>query len=186
MNQNETGCWQRCGGSKTSPFSASFPNWPSSNLRSEQLLTGLSRSAGPAAREVERQVDSVNRKLRRSAKFGVENHIRSELTEVFEECSQSNWDGYNALPVTYDSYLLAERFLIALPLGMPLPSIGAEPDGQFTCEWSTGARRCLSISFDPSGDLHFAALTGPGRACGSVPFVDSIPQTILDLIRQVI
>jgi len=145
----------------------------------------LSRSTGQAAQEVERQVDSVNRKLRGSATFGIENHIRSELTDVFEECSKPSWDGYNAFPVTIDSYLLTERFLMALPLGMPMPIIGAEPDGQITCEWSTGARRCLSISFDPVGDLHFAALTGPGRACGTVPFVDSIPQTILDLIRQV-
>ena len=98
---------------------------------------------------------------------------------------QPNWDGYNALAVTVDSYQFAERFLRSLPLGIQLPSVGAEPDGQITFEWCSGVRRCLSISFDPNGDLHYAALTGPGNRCGTEPFVDNVPDVILDLIRQV-
>jgi len=44
------------------------------------------------------------RQLQKSAAFGIENVIRGELADVWQECSQQNRDGYNALPVTWDSY----------------------------------------------------------------------------------
>ncbi len=149
------------------------------------MSTTLSKSASDAGRAVERQVDRANRRLRKLATFGIESHIRSELVDTFQECRQADWDGYDGLPVTVDSFVLAKRFLRALPLGAPLPSVGAEPDGQLTLEWSSGVRRTLSISFDPAGDLHYAALIGPGRMCGTEPFVETVPATILNLLRQV-
>ena len=149
------------------------------------MSTTLSRSASEAGRAVEEQVDRFNRRLRKLATFGVESHIRSELVEAFDECRKPDWDGYDALPVTYDSYRLAEQFLLAIPLGVPMPSVGAEPDGHLTLEWSNVVRRTLSISFDPSGELHYAALIGPGRMCGTEPFIDVVPATIIHLIKQV-
>ena len=149
------------------------------------MSTTILRSASEAGRVVDEQLAGVNRRLHNLATFGVESHIRSELAEAFNECSQPDWDGHDGLPVTYDSYLMAERFLRAIPLGVPMPSVGAEPDGQLTLDWTTGVRRTLSISFDPSGDLHYAALIGPGKTCGTEPFIDAVPATILNLIRQV-
>jgi len=149
------------------------------------LTATLTRSAGEAGRAVEEQICQFNRRLRKLATFGVESHIRSELVEAFYECSKPDWDGYDALPVTYDSFQLAEKFLLAIPLGVPMPSVGAEPDGQLTLEWSIGVRRTLSISFDPCGELHYAALIGPGRMCGTEPFIDAVPATILNLIKEV-
>lgn len=149
------------------------------------MTATLSHAASDPARTIEKEMDRNRQRLRELATFGVSSHIRGELYETFEECSEADWDGYDALSVTYDSYRLAEQFLMALPLGMRLPSVGAEPDGQLTLEWSRGVRRSLSISFDPSGDLHYAALIGPGGRSGTEPFVGVVPPVILDLIRQV-
>ena len=134
---------------------------------------------------IRNRMADCSRQLQKSAVFGIENLIRGELAEVWEECSQPNWDGYNALPVTWDAYHLAELFLRALPLGTAMPSIGAEPDGQITMDWGRSKRRRLSVSVSADSDLHYAALLGPGKTCGSEPFFGEIPGTILNLIRQV-
>lgn len=131
------------------------------------------------------QLARCERVLQKSAAFGVERVIRGELAEVWEECSEPDWDGYDALPVTSDTYSLTEQFLRALPLGTPLPSIGAEPDGEITMDWGRSPRRRLSISVSPEGELNYAALVGAGRRCGSEPFFGEVPEAILNLIRQV-
>jgi hypothetical protein len=131
------------------------------------------------------QLTEIRLGLQRSVAIGTESLVRGELADTFLECSQTNWDGYNALPVDRDSFLLAKRFLLSLPLGTRMPSVSAIPDGQLTLEWYSGPRRSLTISFDPSGDLHYAALIGPSRVSGTEVFADSIPPMILDLIERV-
>jgi hypothetical protein len=141
--------------------------------------------ASQTAEYIQKQVTDCSRILQKSAALGIEAMIRGELADVWEECSQPGWDGYNSLPVTWDSYHHTERLLRAFPLGTPLPSLGAEPDGQITLDWGRSRRRRLSVSVSPDGDLHYAALQGPESLCGTVPFIDEVPLTILNLIRQV-
>lgn len=137
-----------------------------------------------AGRSVEKELDRARRRFDRLAASGVESQVRGELSDVWAECGVSDWDGRDALPVGIDSYRLAERFLRALPLGVRLPEIGAEPDGMLTFEWHGGVRRTVSVSFDPSGDLHWAALLGPDKLCGTATFPDRVPALLLDLIAR--
>ncbi len=143
------------------------------------------RGESSAARFVEEQITDQNRFLHKSAALGVEQVIREELTEVWEECSQPDWDAYNALPVSWDSVDNARRLLLSLPLGTKLPSVGAVPSGNISLEWHHSRRRSLTVTVSPDGDLHYAALLGPGRTCGTEPFFEEAPQIILDLIARV-
>ncbi len=92
--------------------------------------------------------------------------VFEELSQVFEECREPNWDGYGAQEVREETYDLARQFLAVLPLSIPVPSIGAEPDGQITVEWYRSPQRTLSVSIGRDGDLHYAALLGAERICG--------------------
>jgi hypothetical protein len=124
--------------------------------------------------------------LHKSQAGGKESLVRGELAEIWEECRVPDWDGYNALPVTWQTYENARRFLLALPWGLPAPSLGAEPDGQITAEWHHSRRRTASISISPDDELHYAALIGPARQCGTEPFYgDAVPPPLLDLIDRV-
>jgi len=123
--------------------------------------------------------------MHKSAALGVDQVLRGELAETWQECSQPNWDGYGALPILRETYEHARRFLLALPPGTPSPSIGAEPDGHITFEWYMAPRRTLSVSITPDELLHFAALVGPAKSCGTEPFFGEVPATILDRIRDV-
>lgn len=139
----------------------------------------------PAAKYVADQLSESQRLLHKSAAGGMGRVIREELAEVWDECRVPDWDGYSAFPVSWDAYHNAKRFLLALPLGVPIPSVGAEPAGNVTLEWHHSRRRTLSISVSPNNELCYAALLGPGRVCGTEFFFGEVPKTILELIERV-
>jgi hypothetical protein len=112
--------------------------------------------------------------------------VFEELLKTFEECCQPNWDGYGARPVLDTTYQLAQKFLKALPPGTPAPSIGAEPDGHLTVEWHRSPQRTLSVSISPDGDLHYTALLGSAKTCGTEPFTGAVPKVVADLIHRVL
>lgn len=146
----------------------------------------FSHGTSDIARFVAEQAEQGHRQLKDSFTFGLGGKgAFGELGEIYEECLEPNWDGYNALPVTEDAYQAAYRFLEALPLSIPLPSFGAEPDGHITMEWYCSPRRTLSVSVSPDGDLHYAALLGDGSAYGTEPFFGEAPKAIVDLIQRV-
>jgi hypothetical protein len=147
----------------------------------------LSRGSSEAARLVATQADCGRRRLRKTVVFGFAGtSVLNELTEVAEECSSSNWDGYGAAPVSRASLGQAYRFLDAMPISTPIPSIGAEPDGDVTLEWHRSLRRTLSVSIAADGELHYAALLGASKVYGTEPFFGEVPQAILSLIRRVV
>ena len=110
----------------------------------------------------------------------------NDLYRMFEECRHANWNGYEAVPVSEYTREIAHELLEAMPLGIPAPSIGAEPDGHITMEWYDSPRCTLSISIDPEYELHYAALIGASKVYGTEPFFGEVPKKIMDLIRQVI
>ena len=111
--------------------------------------------------------------------------VLDQLDEVADECGSPNWDGYQAAPVTLDAFKQTYLFLEALPSGMSLPTVGAEPDGHVTLEWYHSPQRTLSVSVSPEGELHYAALIGPNKAYGTEVFFGEVPQSILQLIGRV-
>lgn len=116
---------------------------------------------------------------------GTKREAMQELCGIFEQCQTPDWDGYGALPVEAATYQDAYRFLESLPPGLPMPSVGAEPDGQLTLEWHREARRTLSASISAEGEVHYAALLGARKAFGTEPFYGEVPAVILALIRSV-
>ncbi len=150
------------------------------------LASVPTRASGETAQYIAAQFGEGRRRLRSSYFLGLGIQTAAdELLRVADECGTANWDGYGAAPVKQDTYYQAQGFLDALPLGIPAPSIGAEPDGHLTLEWHHSPRRTLSVSISPECDLHYAALIGPSKMYGTEPFLGEVPQTILDLINRV-
>jgi hypothetical protein len=146
---------------------------------SEPVLT---RGFSEEARLLQKTAQEGRKHLRSSNVLGT---VSDELAAVWEECRTPNWDGHDAIPVQQDTLRNTYCFLESLPLGFPAPSIGAEPDGALTLEWRRSPRRILSVSVHPDSDLHYAALFGPNRSCGTEAFFGEVPPQILDLIRRV-
>ena len=144
----------------------------------------VNRGSSPIADEIAKAVEKLGRYIHKSYS-GAEPLIRSELYEMIRECSEPDWDGYDAAPVSRDSIHAARKFLLSLPLGTELPSVGILPSGNVTLEWHHSRRRSLTISFSPDGDIHYAALLGAGRQSGTEPFYGDVPVTILSLLERI-
>ncbi|MDZ7585797.1 MAG: hypothetical protein U0938_13355 [Thiobacillus sp.] len=145
-----------------------------------------SRGASATAEFIAKQAQERRQKWLSSYTFGQQLSVSvKELHQIYQECSQANWDGYEAMPVAVETYELAYRFLEALPLGTSAPTLGAEPDGHIAFEWFQSPRRMLSVSISPEGDLHYAALLGSSTHYGTEPFYGEAPGTILDIIRRI-
>ena len=109
------------------------------------------------------------------------------LAAQAEACEKPGWDGYGAEPVTLDAYRVAYRLVEHLPADIPMPSVGAEPDGHLTLEWYQSPSRVLSVSVGPAGELNYAALLGEtSRRTGSEVFQNRVPGDLLQLIHQVL
>jgi hypothetical protein len=132
---------------------------------------------------IDRAAHKPRQRVNQSAAIGSRPAL-DELGEVWEECRTAGWDGYGALPVEPATLNAAYCVLDSLPLGFPLPSISAEPDGHLTLEWRKSPHCTLTVSVDPDGYLHYAGLFGLNRRYGTIPFFSTTPDELLRLIRE--
>jgi hypothetical protein len=112
--------------------------------------------------------------------------VQRNLHELIEECGRSNWDGYRAQPVLFNSYEKAKRFVRSLPFGIPVPEVSAEPDGEITLEWFATPTRVFSVSVGPDNELNYAGLFGASSTYGTEVFHDEIPEVVLSHIKRVV
>jgi len=68
------------------------------------------------------------------------------LSEVKTECSEPNWDGYDAAAIDDNSYKNAINFISLLPVYFPIPDIRVDPDGEVSFEWYEDKRNVFSVS----------------------------------------
>lgn len=111
--------------------------------------------------------------------------LAQAIQDVSVECRAPGWDGYAAAAVTTEILERAIAFAEAIPSGLPMPEVGAEPDGQTTFEWHLALRQTLSVSVDDDGMLHYTALLGKETFSGSEAFRGSMPRGLVDLIGRV-
>ncbi len=111
--------------------------------------------------------------------------LKRRIKEIAEECSVPGWDGYGANAVTAAAVAEARAFAEAIDSSVLVPEVGAEPDGALTFEWHRSARQTLSVSVHGSRLLHYAALLGTERICGTEAFRARMPLALGDLIARI-
>lgn len=88
-------------------------------------------------------------------------YILSKIQEVYEECKERNWDGYDAKAITQETCAKAIEFLKALPTGFCTPSedleidVVPEPDGSIAFERYKKTDNQISVSISANGNLQF-------------------------------
>ena len=107
------------------------------------------------------------------------------LDEVYEECSETNWDGYDAQPISREAYFEASKLLRTIPNSFPMPDILPEPDGGIGLEWYKSKGFSFVISVSGKKIITYAGRFGKNtQTCGTENFMDSIPQVILNGLKR--
>lgn len=65
--------------------------------------------------------------------------------------------------VNHATFALAEKFLAAWPVGLPIPEVGSDPDGEVTFDWSGHDGRNFSVSLREDARLAYAGTYGPSK-----------------------
>ena len=111
--------------------------------------------------------------------------VRKKLFQTFKECREPNWGNGHRSTRSRRDLRFSSSILDGFTANTPVPSIGTEPDGHITVEWYRSPQRTLSVSISPDGELHYAALLGAERICGTETFRARMPQVLSDLIARI-
>jgi hypothetical protein len=106
------------------------------------------------------------------------------LEAACAEAATDNWDGYGAQAVTYGVKIRAQEFLDALPAGVPLPTIAADPDGEVAFEWYVGPRQVFSVSIGSRYEVAYAGIFGANMTHGTEYFMDELPASVMENLRR--
>lgn len=124
--------------------------------------------------------------LRKASTWNIHHQAIDDLVDTYDECSNENWDGYNAVPISANTYNDALRFINALSSSLPSPEIVPEPTGEVGFEWNFGKDLVFVASVDGTNRITYAGLLGKGnKTHGIEVFNGSIPQTIVDKIKRI-
>jgi hypothetical protein len=108
------------------------------------------------------------------------------MVDLYQECTQPNWDGYGAPALSPEVFQVAVQFVASIPFDIPVPEIGASSAGDISFEWAQSPRRIASMAISENGEIHYAALNGHKRSFGSLPFDGSFDSQLHDLIQNVL
>lgn len=152
-----------------------------------QALAGGGSAISPEAAAVHKAATQVVELAERSqALFGERAAALSQLVAMAMECTEDEWDGEDAVAIDSIAVLSAQRFVRALPDGMPLPEFAPEPDGSISLDWIRSRNRIFSLSIGRSNWLAYAWLDGADKGHGIARFDGYVvPPRVLAGIRGI-
>lgn len=113
--------------------------------------------------------------------------VFEQIMVAYAESSESNWGGYNELPIRAESIRDACQFLFLLPAHLQNFDVFGEPDGALAVEWRNSAFESIILSFQGGGIVHFSNLRGPtSHLSGSFRLQGTIPIHVVRLIKEVV
>jgi hypothetical protein len=152
-----------------------------------RALAGGGSAISPEAGAVRNAAAEVVESFERSqVLFGKKADALSQLAALATACDEPGWDGESAAAIDPAAVVWTERFLRALPDGMPLPEFAPEPDGSISLDWIASRNRLFSLTVGCSSRLAFAWLDGTDKGHGVACFDgQNVPQRVLDGIKLV-
>jgi hypothetical protein len=109
---------------------------------------------------------------------------KESLIEIYKECTEANWDGYNASPITLNTFYEALQLINLLPSALPMPEILAEPDGSIGFEWRKGQKLIFVISVEGKHKINYAGIFGSNKIHGSEYFGEMLPSVVIENLRR--
>ena len=67
-------------------------------------------------KELKKYFTEIVGELTKAETLGRQKQALRSLAEVYRECSEDGWDGYEALPISQDAYIEAKGLIMSLPI----------------------------------------------------------------------
>lgn len=84
------------------------------------------------------------------------------------------------------AFMLAQRFLLALPLQLSPPELAFDDDGEIAFDWRGNRGSLLSVTLRGDGRLSYAArFSAFDKEYGTKRFDSSIPKQVIELVQRV-
>ncbi len=121
------------------------------------------------------------------ALFGEKGSAISLLSILAIECAEPDWDGNGARAINPLAVAIAEAFVRALPVNVPLPEFAPEPDGSVSLDWIQAQDRLFTLSIGSNRRLAYAWLDGTDKGHAVARFDgEIIPPRILEGINSIL
>ncbi len=125
------------------------------------------------------------RQLAQVIEFPPRLRLLQELRALLSPGAAEDWYGPGASPTSQQAAQETTSFLTELPASSLDLEISPDQDGGITLDWYRCEDRQLSITFDGSGQLYYAAILGPiERVSGRLPFYGSVPEEALRVLQR--
>jgi hypothetical protein len=119
--------------------------------------------------------------------FGRKAAVISQLRNLRSDCSEQDWDGAGASPISAAAISSAEQFIRVLSGDVPLPEVCGDPDGAVSLDWIFSSNRIFSVSLSAGNRLAYAWTDGVERGHGVAVFSGTAtPAVILAVLRNTI
>lgn len=100
------------------------------------------------------------------------------------ECFSSDWDGYQAKPLSVGSIKNASRFLSCLPKALYPDDVSPEPTGDLTMIWRDKTNH-LIVGVDASGEIAWGGTVLLKSVHGQEQFDNKIPTDLTNLLNNI-
>lgn len=110
-----------------------------------------------------------------------------EAFEIYRECSEAGWDGYDASPLCADAVLYAMSFIDLIPVWTLRPDLVPSPDGWLSFEWRAPPNRILSVTPENGVLIYAAALGAQNVHYGRMPLEEcreKLPPQIAESLSE--
>jgi hypothetical protein len=141
---------------------------------------------GPEVKALKRYYEEdIVSELKKAETLGHLDEVLQSLNEVFEECSEEGWDGYDALPLTEEAYYATIKLIKSLPVtSFPMPEVTPESNGEIGLEWFRGKSQVFNASVSGRNEIVYAGLFGANKVHGTEYFGDFLPLAILENLKR--
>lgn len=105
-----------------------------------------------------------------------------ELGDIYEECSEEDWDGYKAVPLSKEAYLAVKKLLNMISeSSFPQPDILPEPDGSIGLLWFRDDNSCFIVSIPGDNIIFYVGRFGGNNTTHGIEYLsNSLPEVITD------
>ena len=129
----------------------------------------------------------MNKTAAKKATSASKTNLIAQVHGLADDCAEPDWDGNGASSIDRRALAAVENFIRALPNGIPLPELAAEPDGSISLDWIQSCNRLFSVSVGSTRCLACAWSDGADKGHAVASFDGTIiPPTVLDGIGEVI